>query len=105
MQHVDPRHLGLPQHEDAELRQFISALTKCAPYLFRVARAGAYGMAAYLLLWLQPHFSFSFAALALAVFFLALVRRTMFLAEAALGLIVVSVFVPVGFPGLISGLF
>ena len=105
MQHVDPRSLDIQWHEDPEVRQFIAALVKCAPYFLRAARAAAYGMASYLLLWLQPHFTFSFAALALAVFFLAIVKRTLFLAETALGLIVVSVFIPVGFPEWIQGLF
>jgi DNA polymerase III alpha subunit len=87
--------------DDAELRELVTAIVKCGPYLFRFARAFAYGMASYFLLWLQPYFTFSFSALALGIFFLATVRRTTFIAEAALAIIVLSVFIP---PGMIQSL-
>lgn len=100
MKHVDPADLAYENGTDAELQEvytFVSkAISKAAPYFFRTLRAFAYAMACYLLLWLQPHFDLSYTALASAIFFLALVRRTTFLAEAALILIFVSVFVPVG---------
>ncbi len=104
MQHVDPRHLTGETSEDYELQQLLAVLTRSSPYLFRVARAFAYAMACYLLLWLQPHFDFSFLAFTLAVFFLATVRRTTFLAETALGLIIASIFVPVGLISSLSSL-
>jgi hypothetical protein len=84
---------------------FLAALRKASPYLFRAARAFAYATACYFLLWLQPHFDFSFLALALGVFFLAIVRRTTFLAELALGLILLSIFTPVGLLRSLSDLF
>jgi hypothetical protein len=51
-------------------------------------------MASYFFLWLQPYFTISFYALALGIFFLTTVRRTTFIAEAALAIIVASVFIP-----------
>ncbi len=105
MQHVDPRHLTTITSQDPELQQFLAILEKASPYLFRGARAFAYAAACYFLLWLQPHFDFSFLASALAVFFLAIVRRTTLLAETALGLVVLSVFVPVGLLSALSNLF
>lgn len=95
MNHLDSNQLSAGWHADPEIRAFMDALAKGTPYAFRVARAAAYGMASYLLLWLQPHFSFSFSAFALAIFLLAIVKRSLPVAEIAVLLIVASVFIPV----------
>lgn len=94
MQHADPRNSDTYWHEDPELKLFRSMFTSCAPYLFRAGRAFSYAMASYLLLWLQPHFTFSFSAFGLAIFLLAVVKRSLPVAEVAVLLIAVSVFIP-----------
>lgn len=73
------------------------------PYLLRVGRATSYAVASYLLLWLQPHYTFSFSAFALAIFFLSLVKRVLPVAEVAILLIVVAVFLPVRFVNALLG--
>jgi hypothetical protein len=64
------------------------------PYLLRVGRAASYAAASYLLLWLQPHYTFSFSAFALSIFFLSLGRRVLPVAEVALLMVVIAVFLP-----------
>jgi hypothetical protein len=66
-------------------------------YLFRLGRAVSHAIAVYMLLWLQPHFNFSFAALAIAIFFMSLPKRTLPVAEIMILFVGISVFVPVGF--------
>lgn len=82
--------------------EFDYVITKAWPYLLRVGRAFAYGLAGYLLAWLQPHFDFSFLAFGLAIFLLSLLSRGRILAEAALVMITISVFVPAGLLGSIQ---
>lgn len=64
------------------------------PYVLRLGRAVSYAIASYLLLWLQPHYSFNFAAFALSIFFLSLGRRVLPIAEVAMLMILAAVFMP-----------
>lgn len=97
---------GIPESDwtDDELRAVSTALSMCAPYVLRLARAGAYAIATFLFMWLQPHFTFSYLALALGVFFLATVRRTTWIAEVVLALVVLATFVPVALLRTLLGL-
>jgi uncharacterized membrane protein len=74
------------------------------PYLLRVGRAASYAVASYLLLLIQPHYTFSFSAFSLAVFFLSLGKRVLPVAEVAILLIVIAVFLPVRFVNALLGL-
>jgi hypothetical protein len=67
------------------------------PYALRAGRALVYACAGILLYWLQPHFEFGSIAFALAIFLLALISRGQHIAEVALLLIMISIFVPAGF--------
>jgi len=75
------------------------------PYALRLGRATSYGIASYLLLWLQPHYSFSFLTFALSIFFLSLGRRVLPVAEVAMLMVLVAVFVPTRLLNAIMGLF
>lgn len=89
---------------EEELKALSTALSVGTPYLLRLGRACAYALAAYLFLWLQPHFTFSYLALAAGVFFLATVRRTTWIAEVVLALVVLATFVPVALLRTLLGL-
>jgi hypothetical protein len=90
--------MDLIRHIESLDFDLIFALTGRAKfYLLRLGRAASHAIAAYMLLWLQPHFDFSFTALAIAVFFMSLPKRTLPVAEIILLLIAASIFVPVGF--------
>jgi uncharacterized membrane protein YoaK (UPF0700 family) len=89
------------QSLDKDIESFFNFVNFSRPYLLRLGRAIAHGVAAYMLLWLQPHFSFSFVALAIAVFFLSLPKRTLPVAEIVLLIVTASIFIPVGFSQLL----
>jgi hypothetical protein len=72
------------------------------PYVQRTGRAFVYAAAGFLLYWLQPHFEFSSIAFALAIFLLSMVSRGRPIAEAALLLMAISIFVPAGLLGVIA---
>lgn len=64
----------------------------------RVGRALLYALAAYFTLWLQELFDFSFIGMATVIFLLALGNKTRLIAEIALGLILLSAFIPPSVP-------
>jgi hypothetical protein len=98
MQNIYLQQSGLRRSEDdwsdEDAQDLVRSIVKFAPYLFRITRVFAYGVASYLLLWIQPHYTFSFAAMAFGLFLLATVKRTTIITEVALAVIVASVFHP-----------
>lgn len=94
MQHVDPRHLNATRDKENDFGIDDALLQQGLDYAFRIGRAAAYGLAGYLLVSIQSHFTFSFAALSLTVFSLALVRRSLILAETVLVLLIIATFLP-----------
>lgn len=104
---MDRKGSELPDTDwtEEELKALSAALSVGTPYLLRLGRACAYALAAYLFLWLQPHFTFSYLALAAGVFFLATVRRTTWIAEVVLACVVVAALVPAGLFREVAGLF
>lgn len=60
----------------------------------RVGRAFLYALAAYCMLWLQSLFDFSYIGMAAVIFLLAIGNQTRLIAEIALGLILLSIFIP-----------
>jgi hypothetical protein len=85
------------QSDDVSIESFFEFLRSARPYFLRLGRAVAHSLAIYMMLWLQPHYNFSFFAMAVAVFFLSLPKRTLPIAEVILLIVAVSIFIPVGF--------
>jgi len=64
----------------------------------RVGRAFMYAFVAYCMLWLQSLFDFSYMGMSTVIFLLALGNKTRLIAEFALGLILLSIFIPPSVP-------
>jgi len=96
MKHVDVRRLPGSAEVAAEDRIIEAFYSRASLFALRFGRAVTYAIAAYLLLSLQQHFIFDHFWMAVAIFTLALVRRSLLIAEASLAIIALSVFVPAG---------